>query len=323
MGQFTQPKASDPELELKHQGATEFEIKELVTSTEADVIASIRKATTEITPIEVTTSFKVLPHGTVSEETASGAPPPKKRKVTRTASDRGTKYRVEHGMMFTAVMGLMTPSGYAEVTVEAPGLIEGSFLRLANDDGRLTGVVFELNTEIITAMIEKSSRIVARSAAQAFIEPSEKIPVTKVSPTVEADALRTPQPKAIATAELPAQGKLAIVSPRNSTPTNEEADSEPELAEPTYIPMPKDFSAKHYTRSALRMVSPQPRSPDQSGSPLFLSPQSPKPSSKATGPSLVSPPPSRDVSVSYLKFDTSGPKLPALVEVACAAMRTG
>ena len=309
---------------LLQKGASQDEVKALLNSSEATVIAAVRKAVSDIAPTEVTTSFKILPHGVVKEEPTAGAPPPKKRKLSKHSRDGGAKYTVQHGMMFKADLGLMTPLGYAQIAVEAPGIIEGSFARLSPNDQQLTGVTFDINTEIVSAMIEKSSRIIVRAAAQELIPPVEPVSLPMTAPTEE--TLQTPQPTK--TVEVTStQSKLAVISPRNSSPTNDESENEPELMNAsTCIPMPKNFSAKDYVRSALRMVSPQPRSPEQSGAPIVFSPQSPTPlARKNMGPSLVSPPPSKGDygnSPQYLKFDSTGPKLPALVEAACQAMQT-
>ena len=399
------------ERELASQGATIEQIRELMRTREAIVIASIRKATEEIQPIDVHTYFQVLPQriGTdVSKEEpatrlsseaqtktpssasdSASAPvtrPLKKRRMSKGSSKPKGKSKakaksmvpstpiaektsgpgaVTHGLLFVATLGFMTPSGYAEVSLEAPGKIVGTFVRCeVTGNNRLRGVDIQVDTEILAAMIEKSSRIIIRSSTTALITPAmkavaeadakaaassldkEQSSEAKSNPTTEAvDAttdsaaaaatttermakhLSTPQPAKTKDLPLPSR-KLAIISPRESPPASDDNESELEMVveQSRCIPIPHNFSTKEHKRAALRMVSPQPRSP------MTFIPATPTKKSKlAPVPCLVSPPLSMNDDGSgsnggntteYLTFDASGPKLPALVEVARAAMET-
>lgn len=233
-------------------------------------------------------------------------------------------------------MNLSSPAGYSQVTLEAPGFIEGRFVSSPTSDVILTGVSVEIDTRVLATMIEKSSRIIARASAAAIIDtPLETAesdgeyldgyPSTEeLSLEGTKSDISTPSVDGTTESNNPSSFRT-IVTPSYKSPPNVYCDSDPELIAKTCIPLPElpeGSCSAIRERSFLRMVSPQPGS---SSSDESVDLDTPSLAMKRIGPSLISPPPSRysaNGTTEYLSFDSrAGPSLPALLEVACAAMR--
>jgi hypothetical protein len=207
--------------------------------------------------------------------------------------------------------------------------MDGTFLSIAPALEELKSVVVELDPNILTAMVEKSCRLVVRASMEAAMERNESQPaeeeaggetqVRTTTTTTEMDAmsLMTPPTRQITsdiTAELV---RASIVTPRNlfdGDASNENTTFSRNKR--VLLPIPDDFE-----KSLLpRRISPQPHSsPDFTGS-IPFTPRKELPG--CGGPSLISPPLKSEAS-DYLDNNTmdKGPSLPMLVEVACRAMR--
>lgn len=298
------------EKQMKKSGTTEDELRALLETPAALVISSLNQSKIEV--LDARTSFRVLPHVWKKDEDFTTPHESKKRKLTL----ENSIYKSAYVLSFQTVLNFCSPCGYCEVTLDAPGIIEGTFTKSIDGEVKLSGVSVEIDTKVLATMIEKSSRAIIRASAESFIdpkvdtEPEESSHSHRINSQTEAQCTKS-------AIETPA---LDIVSPTIVTPRNKS----PEI---TYCgsgacspPLPCDLDNESHTRTALRMVSPQPRHGSSDESIAFKSPIT----VSKTMPSLISPDPKASASGSteFLTFGSKpGPSLPALVEVACAAMQ--
>jgi hypothetical protein len=321
------------ESEMRKAGCSEKDSKCLINSPEAIVITSLDKGKIEV--LSARTSFRILPQRWNKEEGKPESFPRKRRKIVNYDNPKG-EYSIAHTLSFQAVLNISSPAGYSQVTVEAPGVMEGKFIAASDGNPTLVGVAVEIDTRVLAAMIEKSSRIILRVSAKTIIErtpivaqsherhlqkdchPKADLSLTTItSPLVKSS-------KAIVTDELKVSAsEPSIVTPRSESKGTAYCDSDHELMENVYIPVSFDERVPRQKRSFLRMVSPPPGSSSSDESvdhePLALS-------RKGMIPSLVSPPPSvhytdgsKDEYISQISH--SCPALPALLKVACAEMK--
>ena len=323
------------EKELMEAHANDDIIRELLDTAEARVLSCLQKAASDIEVVDTKTNMRVLSQRIDRSEELyhqGGAPPLKKRKVEELATlqtESEYKYAVAHVLSFESTINLKTPAGYTEVTIEAPGIIEGTFLSSDLGEDILTGVSVEVDTDVIAKAIERSGRIVARTATHALIPTNEDELEDEETPKEQEqteEEAHSPTPDAQICNNEEAT-LAAIVTPHKtaSSPLYEATDN---------IPIPNDFD--NVAKEVVRMVSPQPRSPEYmsfsftprtptskivSFLPL-VSPPPPPSSSK-----VVTPPQPRPSSKSSSEdeespslFARKSPSLPALLQVACAEM---
>lgn len=308
------------ERELLEQGSSEEDLRELLHTPEARVLATLQHGAAKVDVVDARTSYRVRPQRMdhdPQDPSSGDAPPVKKRKLERGSA--GT-YRVAHALSFQAVLNLSTPAGFTEVTLEAPGIIEGVFVVTAKaGEETLTGVSVQIDTCVLARMMEMSSRIVARTATTACLEARSQKPTIDKSEPDAPEHTYTPQQE-ITTApssdseEPPSH--VGVVTPRYpSPPLSTYGDSDPEIMDKlAYFPLPEDLECTIGDAKAfLRMVSPRPRSQG-----LSFTPRTPT-KSQLLVPTLVSPQPSNET---VLTMNAVGPSLPALVAAACNAMRT-
>lgn len=322
----------DEERMMKAEGATEEELKELLETPVARVIASLNQASIEV--LDARTSFRVLPqrwdrdsNKTISDDDEQ--PPLKKRKIV--SDDEITEEScTAHVLSFQTVLNLSSPAGYSQVTLDAPGVMEGTFLTTSDGETVLKGVSVEVDTRVLAAMIEKSSRIIARASAEEFMNPYPEFTnedgaslMASPHPTTATTTMTT-APRRLSSDSESSELPPTIITPRSAKSPSPSAycDDLLEREAKPCIPLPDDLSGANHKRAILRMVSPQP--PGSSNSSVESIPTTTTTLlAGKNGPSLVSPP-LRSSNTEYLSFDakTGGPSLPALVEVACAEMRT-
>lgn len=322
----------DEEAELKEAGASEEELRALLETPEAKVISSLHKATMDV--LDARTSFRVLPQRWDKSEGNSEPPPLKKRKIVVDGKETGEEYCAAYVLSFQTVLHLSSSAGYSQVTLEAPGFMEGKFISTPTGDVNLTGVTVEIDTRVLASMIEKSSRIIARASAEAIMNftadstQEAEVPVASLRPTIEVESISR-STTTITTPRVESTGETderpsgpTIVTPRSHSKPHAFCDNDLELVKKACLSLPEDIFAGSHQRSFLRMVSPPPGSSSSDES-VDLNPHCL--TMKRAGPSLVSPPPSRysgdGPRTEYLSFDSkTGPSLPALLEVASAAM---
>ena len=326
------------ERSLVEAHASDDIIRELLDTPEARVLLYLQKAASAIQVVGAKTRLNVRPQRINRNQESRGVPPPlKKRKMTELTplqTESEYKYTVAHVLSFEATLNLKTPAGYTEVTIEAPGFIEGAFLSSDMGEDILTGISVEVDTFVIAKAIERSSRIVARTATHAVIPTNEE----------ESEAEEEEVPKEAQTQELASSPtlfaqtsptlheeamKAVLVTPHKTASSTlyDATDGSPLL--------PDDLD--NVAKDVIRMVSPQPRS-----SPEYMSfkftPRTPQTVDKTEAfPSLVSPPPppsslltpptpsssktsSEDEQSPSLSARKS-PSLPALLQAASQAMQ--
>jgi hypothetical protein len=306
------------ERELLEQDASEDDLRELLQTPEARVLASLQHGAARVDVVDARTSYRVRPQRMDIDPKASSssdAPPTKKRKLERKSA--GT-YRVKHALSFQAVLNLSTPAGFTEVTLEAPGIIEGVFVTAKPGEETLTGVSVQIDTQVLARMMEMSSRIVARTATKACLEARSEKPMTDKSEPRAPEYTYTPQQEFSTAPSSDSEeppSHVGVVTPRYpSPPLSAYGDKDPEILDKlACFPLSDDLERTIGDAKAfLRMISPR-RSQG-----LSFTPRTPT-KSQLLVPTLVSPHPSNETE---LTLNALGPSLPALVAAACNAMRT-
>eukprot|EP00521_Asterionellopsis_glacialis_P011158 CAMPEP_0195291992 /NCGR_PEP_ID=MMETSP0707-20130614/8547_1 /TAXON_ID=33640 /ORGANISM="Asterionellopsis glacialis, Strain CCMP134" /LENGTH=544 /DNA_ID=CAMNT_0040352363 /DNA_START=92 /DNA_END=1726 /DNA_ORIENTATION=+ len=320
---------------------TEKELKDLLETPEASLIKALQLAASEIEVVDAMTSFRVLPQKIVKKSV--GKQPPKKRMRREQPKQGKSDYTVKHVLSFETVLNLNTPAGYTEVTLQAPGTIEGTFKSGMDGEETLQGINIEVDTEVLANTIERSTRIVVRCASEVCIQcaDSEKEKPKAAAEKVQVQEESVPTPVVTAPTK---NSNAAIVTPRYSTSSANDIKLEDTTG--TAVPFPNlDGLDKQNPLIPMRMVSPQPNSPGMapmlftprssaSSSPTFSKssrPQTPTLNKTPKVPLLITPNPiTRNVTYEgFLSPSLEVPSspvteakkiLPALVEVACAAM---
>uniref|UniRef100_A0A7S1VRY2 Uncharacterized protein n=1 Tax=Grammatophora oceanica TaxID=210454 RepID=A0A7S1VRY2_9STRA len=280
---------------------------QLLKSPEVKVCAILQNAP----PLKVTdarTSFRVGSQLLLSDEH-----PAKKAKMA-------TKV-VAHALSFQCVMNVGEAAAAMEVTLEAPGVVEGTF---DTETGAMLGVQVHIDTSVLVRMMERSSRIVVRCSVEHILEVTSALEGDEaelavnnvnVKPTGEKEPHKTTERAATPANMTPSFSYASVPTTPNAhgttpfTPTkNDRGDDEAVVVTPRY-PSPPTTNEGSYSPEQqegvddhadddvyFRMVSPPPRSPEFKGA-----------SGKAPPvPTLVSPATSRR------KADY----FPALVEAA-------
>jgi hypothetical protein len=309
-------------------------IQELLDTAEARVLLFLQKAASEINVVDTKTTLRVLSQRINSEHgQQNGSPPLKRRKMEDLSSsslltESEYKYTVGHVLSFESTINLKTPAGYTEVRMEAPGFIEGTFRSSDSGEDTLTDISVEVDTNVLAKAMEKSSRIVARTATHAVMplddEESEDEEEEQEIFSKEQTKAFAPSPTLQTGLEDDEATKAVLVTPHKS------ASPAPCQVSDGNVPMvPNDLD--NVAEEVVRMVSPQPRSPDYMS--FNFTPRTPQTTSKASAQpiNLVSPPPAPPSSASSKTSSEDeaspplvarkSPSLPALLQVASAAMK--
>lgn len=320
------------EREMVSSGASEHEIRSLLETGEAKLIITLRAIADQILVTGADTSFRVLSQrvendstSTSSNESTTEEHVQKKRRiVTKDPSDLEVgeyNYGVTHSLMFEVVVHLQTPAGYSEITLQVPGTMDGTFLSSEPGAEELKAVLVELDTNILSAMVEKASRTIVRTSFEAAMESieAEVEPMKEEAEEITFTTTRLVNmmsPPRKRTSEASAEAiHTAMITPSSLfsdmliTSENFSANMR------VLLPIPDDLE-KCTTRP--RQISPQPQCPDFNGSVPFT----PRKNTGFPGASLISPAPNNETDdyVDGISVD-KGPSLPMLVEVACRAMR--
>lgn len=324
---------------LTEAHASDDIIHELLDTPEAQVLLCLQKAASDISVVDTKTNLRVLfqrinrsqEHGL-----QGGCSSLKKRKLEDLDSlqtESEYRYSVAHMLSFESTINLKTPAGYTEVTIEAPGIIEGSFLSSDSGEDTLTRISVEVDTNVIAMAIERSSRVVARTATHAVIPTTEeesedeeeenypKEQTEELAPSPTLNAQTGPYDEAT---------KAVLVTPHKTT-----SSTMYEVNDVSAPSLPDDLN--NVAKEVVRMVSPQPRTPEYLS--FNFTPRTPHTTRDKTDAedmlNLVSPPPPAPVvspptpSSSKTSSEDEGspsisarksPSLPALLQVASAAM---
>lgn len=316
----------EKEKEVLRKGADNEELKALLYTKEACLIVALQQVEKNLRVTGSGTHFRVL------EELTEDSPSKRRRleSVSSLMEDMGDyNYTVTHSLVMECVINLETPAGYAEITLHVPGTMEGTFLSGEPGMEEMKSVVINLDTNILSAMIEKGCRTVVRASVESWIEAVNE----GASPTTPtAFDQKTDQPGDARTSSVSdedeASPTLLSPAPRPFTTGSDSEDniaaavvtpaarelfpaSKSKVDPSVMMPIPDDFDEKASSLPP-RRISPQPGS-------LFATttkstPQAPKRNRKGA---IISPPPSH---VNYHEVPENGPSLPMLVEAACHVM---
>lgn len=284
---------------LTEAHASDDIIRELLDTAEAQVLLCLQKAASDIQVLDTKTCLRVLPQRINRSQDQNGLSCPplcKKRKMENVTASLQTeseyKYAVAHGLSFESTMNLKTPAGYTEVTIEAPGIIEGRFRSSDLGEDTLTGISVEVDTNVLAMAIERSSRVVARTATHAIIPTTEE-----ESEDEEEETVSKEQTEEFASPTLDGQTgtldseatKAVLVTPSKTTSSlpYQVTDDSPMFPE----------RLDNVAKDMVRMVSPPARSPEYLS--FNFTPRTPEPTTDKTAGlllNLVSPPPAPAVS---------------------------
>lgn len=173
---------------------------DLMGSREMQIIESIVRSSEEVSVVNVKTSFHVTPNRIQDPKE------PASKKLKTEISHNDDEYKVVHKLVFEAVVSMTSNEGdrYKNVKLQAPGLIEGAFLKSAGSgDGEeiLNGVSITLDTHALALSLERQSRLVVRKAAEAALmaacgmeyTDTNRVRLSVISP--RHDALMSPVPQ--------------------------------------------------------------------------------------------------------------------------------
>jgi hypothetical protein len=153
-----------------------FDIDEILSSREMQIIDSIVRSSEEVSVVNVKTTFRVMPQRIEQE-----AEPVSKK--PKTESDAPT-YKVVHKLHFEAIISMTSNEGdrYKKIKLQSPGSIEGTFVAKVNSgDDILRGVSIQLDTDAFALSLERESRAVVRRAAEAALLAASGMEVSEVA----------------------------------------------------------------------------------------------------------------------------------------------
>lgn len=306
----------DKERQLLQQNASEEEIRELLKSGEANLLLALQEIKEKVKVIDASTSFKVLPQRVTK---ADGSEPSAKKQRTEAEpaglGETEYQYHVAHMMSLDGFLNIRTPAGYVKIELQVPGSMTGIFLSTEEDAETLTDVKIEINTDILAAMIEKSSRTVVRASVEALIKgeseeakKKEEVETMLISPKA---ILSSSTPKRVVSEDR-VSGLVVITPARDTSSPSSYGDSDND-DKPVLLSIPDNFN-RSSSKSGFRMLTPQPSRPRDMGS--FTFPSQSK--GKLSLPTVVTP---HKTHQPEAITSGKGPILPLLVEAACAAMR--
>lgn len=185
------------EQKLKGCGKSEEEIKSSILKTPAALVFdSLDRSRIEVKDARI--SFRVLPH---QWSTSIDRHISKKQKIGNGCDNTYTKTYV---LSMKVVLNFNLASTPSEVTLDVPGTIDGFF---SNYDKELCGIAIDIDTQVLANMVEKSTRLIVRSAVEAAMpimrtnltteEPSKSsinLQTTQASETLHATVSQTSSP---------------------------------------------------------------------------------------------------------------------------------
>lgn len=151
------------ERKMKQSGASDGDLKSLLKTPPAVVISCLKESRIKV--LAARTFFRVLP--TLWDKNDD-----------RQKTNDDQSY-LTYVLTFKTVLNISSPSGYSEVTLEAPGTIQGSFARTKSSESDLRSVAIVIDTRVLATIIEKSNRIIVRAAVESLL-PSMKTGRTEV-----------------------------------------------------------------------------------------------------------------------------------------------
>ncbi|GKY91627.1 hypothetical protein MPSEU_000134600 [Mayamaea pseudoterrestris] len=315
---------------LRKSGASKEEIKNLLQTQEALVIQSLLDASKKILVTSTVTSFEVL--GPSEANDSSSMPASKKQRVEDPSEleEGDYQFKASYNLVLKVIAALETPAGFSEIAIDVPGVIEGTFLTTESDKDDLKSVAIEINTKLLAAMVEKSTRTVVRVSVATLLETSMEIAKEEKSEEQKTSfkhtpGFLTPQKTTLSPSVTAEDVRSALVTPGrpwHGTPAhanNDEANLSSPM--PSLWPIPDSLSRSTLERSK----DPRRVSPQLNGSP---EPPQGKPSSFLIprralfqhNESAMVTPSVDEASKHYYEDHENGPSLPLLVAAACQVM---
>mmetsp|Transcript_22369 Transcript_22369/g.33047 ORF Transcript_22369/g.33047 Transcript_22369/m.33047 type:complete len:317 (+) Transcript_22369:232-1182(+) len=141
------------EQKMKQCGASDVELKSLLKTPPAILISCLKHVNIKV--LAARTFFRVLP-------TLWGENDQERNKVDHNKDPT-------YVLSFKTVLNISSPSGYSEVTLEAPGTIRGTFSCLKSSERELSGVTIVVDTRVLATIIDKSNRILVRAAVESLL----------------------------------------------------------------------------------------------------------------------------------------------------------
>jgi hypothetical protein len=180
------------EKELALAGAESDKVHALLQTSEAMLISKLQNVGKCLSVTSVRTSFHVLPEKVDIND--NGSPTPKRQRVDVSDSNDefsnlaievqdSYSYTVYHRLKFQCIISVETPAGFGEVSIDVPGIVEGTFCSVKESCIQIVSVRVKLDTNMLAAMMDKSCRTLVRASVEAFLE-SENLAISPVSPQV-------------------------------------------------------------------------------------------------------------------------------------------
>ncbi|KAL3933457.1 MAG: hypothetical protein SGBAC_010388 [Bacillariaceae sp.] len=338
----------------------EDKMQALLTSGEANLLLALKamEHNNNLRVIDATTSFKVLPQRLNNNNTNhnnNNNTNSSEQQQETSLEETEYEYQVAHAMTLEGILNIHTPAGYCKIELEVPGSMTGTFLSPSDTSAteELTDVCIDVNTDILAAMIEKSSRTVMRAAAEALLkgegEPEEQQEKSKEEVTTTADAktvVTSPQGTKM---EEEIKKEEQVETPQTTTTTTTPHPTTAATTTSTTTTPKRKFSEERMSRMVVitpaRNAASSPSSFGDSDcedhKPVLLSlPDSFGTSESSKAPSLrmLTPKPSRKKQKKASALlptvvtphktqrpeaitNGAGPTLPMLVELACAMVK--
>ena len=295
------------EEDCKNRGLTDREISSLRRSPQALLYLALSDLSGKLQVKGTVTGFRLLQeHTQATNSDKTPLPSTKRRRLDHTVDlDDLSEFKSTEtqSLVLDCIFNLETPAGYAEVSLQVPGKIKGSFsfsgMEIYPED--ITSVIIELDTEILAAMLEESSRRVVKACVETHLGhlhwEEDEVQVTLTATTPVYNSSLSPKQQTSETTETSSGTKpLPMVSPQFRQTSSGSEGSELLASKFSPPPIPNDFDP--------RRISPQP---NQTPSVAFH-PRTPM--RRHRGPSLVSPPAS--TSHEYREVSSDSPAFPVL-----------
>ena len=304
------------------KGARDEDLKILLSSSEATLILNLNVIEDRIKLTSTRTSVNLLPQRVDKDREPSNK---KRRILPRDQLEESEyQYSVAHAVRFECVVELETPAGYAEVALEVPGTLEGTFFSHGIDQEELTAVTLDINTDMLATMVEKACRKIVRVSVESMLkegsfslkekERDESPRTASFAPKTSSSErdpskliyeFSTPPPSSTKTVSA-ADVRAALVSPQGDVMSGSSSGF--------LSPIPDDFDSFPPPRISSHLHSSDNKR--AFSSPLNIAPLTPWCPITEGASVLVSPTP-QTPGERYKKSTTKGPSLPVLVEVAC------
>jgi len=256
----------EAERQMLQGGCVKDDVKALLETDEARLILHLRNLMKVVKVSVATTCFKVQrridlddktsPAPLRSQSAAAGSRGVNVRRYSALAESEYT-YNVVHALVLDCNLNILTPAGNISIDLEIPGTIQGDFLSGESGYADLSGIDINLNTAILSSMIEKGCRTVVRASVEAMLKDeaaaSANVPEAtlaapvgtsvatgskKSQPTTEAVAAAAAMPIASAEEDHAVAQQDALPAAAATTTTTTMPLKQPAAVVPVRTPLP-------------------------------------------------------------------------------------